>query len=974
MADEQKIDEVEEPDLNRYPSVILPQLQDIEKIFFELVAGGSVSEVKQFLESNENFNVNATDFRVKERSVPLLADSTDSVNPFSDIISAGDLHGNVSLRRGSKSSAVEACGARALGIRGKTPSSGRGRIAPELAFALVSGGTPMRHCGPSRGAECVTKFLRSEEPSEMKCLSVEISVNERITPDGLGSFRFLDYGAISRNIVTGAGDNNGPAPLLGTASVNAPQMGDKRRRSILRTKRDTFEKKEADSSLKVDFTRPGKAEVEFRGREKSRDVPRMRQSGGVTALHVAVKERNVPMIEYLLSHPDIDPSDTHLYAIRDNQLRITAIILDKLNEQAPGLEFAGVTHSADFPDDATPLAVAAQHGHFEIIDMLRRRYHILQRPHPPSCNCQEVCKVEREQGDLLMIEKTRLFLYKAVANPAYICQTVDDPILEAFNLSYELDKAASCDREFYNEYKELSARVSQFATDLIGCARKGEEVEVMLKRTTGFAHSSKFLYPRLLFALHYKQRTFVAHPNVQQLVESKWIGEWYEWKIMTTWRKCLSVVVRIFLLPLIVIVLFIAPNSRKAKFWQLPVNKFLSSIASYLVFLTVVFLESNADKSERLRGPPRTGYEWILAVYVLSFSWAVIRLCILHGPKKFFRTPWYWYEIIMIMLFILTFLFWITAALDVKITGQVELERKYWHKYDPTLIAEGIYCLATIMAFFRLMFICQLDYDLGPLQLSLGKMTKDVGKFIVLFSIIIFAFSAGLCKLYQYYDEMVQIDDESKLKVQQVSSFVNFIASLKTLFWALFCMSPIESADVVIENLPGETETETIVNHHSFTEIVGYISFAGYEFISVIVVLNMLIACMSNTFTKVTDNVIVEWTFGRTEAYVDFMLTTALPPPLNIIPTYAGVQPVIEYVKTLVKPSAGKRARWNLDHCCYIENLEKDRDNEFSIVMAQLVQRYFRQKNKETAESDVEGLRKEIMELRDLLRDALAPA
>lgn len=97
----------------------------------------------------------------------------------------------------------------------------------------------------------------------------------------------------------------------------------------------------------------------------------------------------------------------------------------------------------------------------------------------------------------------------------------------------------------------------------------------------------------------------------------------------------------------------------------------------------------------------------------------------------------------MLVLFILTFLFWIVAALDVRMNGQRDLERKYWHKYDPTLIAEGIFCLATIMAFFKLLFICQLDYDLGPLQLSLVKMIRDVGHFIAIFGIIVIAFTVG---------------------------------------------------------------------------------------------------------------------------------------------------------------------------------------------------------------------------------------
>ncbi|XP_012142580.2 short transient receptor potential channel 4 isoform X2 [Megachile rotundata] len=692
---------------------------------------------------------------------------------------------------------------------------------------------------------------------------------------------------------------------------------------------------------------------------------------GVTALHVAVHDRNLPMVEYLLSHPDIDPGDTHLHAIRDNEQKIALVILDKLNELTMGLEFVGVTQSSDFPDDTTPLMVAAQCGHFDMITFLRNRRHSIPKPHPPYCNCEAVCKIEREKSDLLTIGRMRLFAYKAITNPAYICQTVDDPILQAFNLAHELKQAASFDREFYHEYKRLSENVAQFATDLIACARSVEEVEVILQQSTGFAHSSKFLYPRLLFALSIKQRTFVAHPNVQQLMSSKWVEGWYEWKIMPMWMKCIHVAFRIVLLPVMLVVVLFAPNSRWSKRWQSPVNKFISSTASYLVFLLVVFLQSNIDKTNQLRGPPNTVYVWILVLYIVSYTWASIRLCVIHGPERYFTSAWNWFDLIMIFLFILTFMYWITAAIDVRINGQLELERKYWHKYDPTLIAEGIFCWATIMAFLKLMHICQLDYNLGPLQLSLGKMFKDVGKFTVLFSIMMLAFTAGTCKLYQYYDEMVQTDDQSKMKVQQASSFVNFVASLKTLFWALFCMSPIESADVVIENLPSDSENETVINQHTFTEFIGYLSFAAFTFISVILILNMLIACMSNTLTKVTENVIVEWIFGRTEAYVDYMLTTTLPPPFNIVPTYVGVQPVIEYLKIWWRPPPNKRARWDINHCCFIETTEKETSDAFDMVMGQLVQRYFRKKEKQETENEVERLTKEIVELRSLLRDAL---
>lgn len=53
--------------------------------------------------------------------------------------------------------------------------------------------------------------------------------------------------------MTSADGNNGVGPLSDPVSVNAPQMGDKRRRPILPTKRDTTEKKGADIAPKSRF-------------------------------------------------------------------------------------------------------------------------------------------------------------------------------------------------------------------------------------------------------------------------------------------------------------------------------------------------------------------------------------------------------------------------------------------------------------------------------------------------------------------------------------------------------------------------------------------------------------------------------------------------------------------------------------------------------------------------------------------------
>lgn len=96
-----------------------------------------------------------------------------------------------------------------------------------------------------------------------------------------------------------------------------------------------------------------------------------------------------------------------------------------------------------------------------------------------------------------------------------------------------------------------------------------------------------------------------------QLITMRWVDGWYEWKIKQPWMKCLFILWRLVELPVIVVVAIFVPNSRWSKLWQTPVNKFLSSTATYLVFLVVVFYQSNADKSEQLRGPPNTGIQTI---------------------------------------------------------------------------------------------------------------------------------------------------------------------------------------------------------------------------------------------------------------------------------------------------------------------------------------------------------------------------
>ncbi|XP_044267214.1 short transient receptor potential channel 4-like isoform X2 [Tribolium madens] len=654
---------------------------------------------------------------------------------------------------------------------------------------------------------------------------------------------------------------------------------------------------------------------------------------GVSGLLIAVQSRSEPMVEFLLSQQDIDIGDCVLHAIRDNQPKILELLLEKQRNTAPSLEYVGVTHSSDFPDYVTPLILAAQCGHYEIIELLIDRGHTIGKPHSPSCRCMD-CKAQLERDDLLHAEHLRLNLYKS--------------------LSAELRQCSFLVPEFRNNYLELATEVSNFAVELIAGCRNSGEVETILKQKAGIQNASIFMYPRLVLAMDYKQKFFVAHAHIQHIVESLWRGNWYDYNLKPIPAKIVYPIFRILLLPIIVVMCIFMPRHQMVEHWNIPLNRMINHVAAFLVFLVLIFLESNQSKEKQKRLPPNSGLEPVIIIFVVGNCWSVVRMCLIQGPRRYFTYLWNWHAVISNTLFILTFVFWLASYVDAVNNDQVDLERKYWHHLDPVLIAEGTFAVAVVMTYFKLMFYCRLNYYLGPLQISLGKMCTDMAKYITIFIIIIISFTAGLCRFYNYYDGMVQVDSNG-IKTAQVSSFIDFSTTLKTFFWAVFCMAPLETGDVIIENLPGDTENTTIINKHLFTEAVGYIAFALFEVLTVVMILNMLIATMSSTFQRVLDNIDVEWTFGKTDFYLEYMLQSTLPPPLNLIPTPSGISAFMEWFQS---PKVDPR--------------EEEKKNDYPALMSQLVQRYFRDKDSATSpENDLEFLKQEIAEIKQAVNDLL---
>ncbi|XP_008183081.1 short transient receptor potential channel 6-like [Acyrthosiphon pisum] len=597
--------------------------------------------------------------------------------------------------------------------------------------------------------------------------------------------------------------------------------------------------------------------------------------------------------------------------------------------------------SEEFPRFMTPLMLATQCSLYETVEYLVNRGHKLDRPHPPRCTCSDQCVAAATRGDVVADSSERLNGYWSISDPTFMCTTSSssDPVLECFRLYEELLQCGSTEQVHKTTYTQMATQVRQFAVEMIVNCRTSDEVKIMLRNRDGCRFRGKFPYPRLITAMDYKQKEFVAHTNIQQVLETAWLGDWIEWKSYSATWKLLYLLRRFIMLPAMVILGMLAPNSKMNQFNRLPINRMFNSLVTYLVFLWLLFRQSNADKFETRRGAPELGMLLPIAVFVVGHVLEKLKLRLQQGPERFFKNLWNVFDTVKLTLFSLAFLSWIAAALNIITQGSDDLDRKYWPWIDPQLVAESLFTMATVMAYLRLLFLCQLNYYIGPMQVSLGKVLHDFGKFATFLLIIMAAFTCGLGTYYSYYAGMVHKDPETGETTRQEDSFITVADTFKTLFWGIFCMTSLEAPNVVVTNTVAATgHIDAATQSHQFTQLVGYGLFAVFEVLMVVVMMNMLIASMSDTFQGVTDNAEYEWLFGRTQVYVSYMLLNDMPPPFNLLPTTG----LLFCAKRLVSNSShgysrmpGDDGRGDLDSRSTAE------DPEFRNLMTEIIKRYF---------------------------------
>ncbi|XP_034636331.1 short transient receptor potential channel 7 isoform X4 [Trachemys scripta elegans] len=716
---------------------------------------------------------------------------------------------------------------------------------------------------------------------------------------------------------------------------------------------------------------------------------------GQNALQLAVGNEHLEVTELLLKKENLARvGDALLLAISKGYVRIVEAILNHpafaqgqrltlspLEQELRDDDFYAYDEDGTrFSHDITPIILAAHCQEYEIVHILLLKGARIERPHDYFCKCNECA--EKQRKDSFSHSRSRMNAYKGLASAAYLSLSSEDPVLTALELSNELARLANIETEFKNDYRKLSMQCKDFVVGVLDLCRDTEEVEAILNGDVNIKVWPEHPRPslsRIKLAIKYEVKKFVAHPNCQQQLLTMWYENLSGLRQQSIAVKFLAVFGVSVGLPFLAIAYWIAPCSKLGRILRSPFMKFVAHAVSFTIFLGLLVVNAS-DRFEGVKNLPNetitdhpkqifrvktTQFSWtelLIMKWVLGMIWSECKEIWEEGPREYVMHLWNLLDFGMLSIFVASFTARFMAFLKAteaqqyvdqyvqdddlsNVTLPPEIAyftyaRNKWLPSDPQIISEGLYAIAVVLSFSRIAYILPANESFGPLQISLGRTVKDIFKFMVIFIMVFVAFMIGMFNLYSYY-----------LGAKYNPAFTTVEESFKTLFWSIFGLSEVISVVLKYD--------------HKFIENIGYVLYGVYNVTMVVVLLNMLIAMINNSYQEIEEDADVEWKFARAKLWLSYFDEgRTLPAPFNLVPSPKSFYYLIMRIKMcLIKlcKSKAKNCENDLEMGMLNSKLRK--------IMKRLIKRYVLKaqvdrENDEVNEGELKEIKQDISSLR----------
>ncbi|XP_027200011.2 LOW QUALITY PROTEIN: uncharacterized protein LOC113794122 [Dermatophagoides pteronyssinus] len=479
-------------------------------------------------------------------------------------------------------------------------------------------------------------------------------------------------------------------------------------------------------------------------------------------------------------------------------------------------------------DGRVPMCCAAGAGHYQVLSYLFKKEH-------DTLNLMEdrdflldlmVCSKQHENKPI------QEFILVSSA-----------PIDTAVKLAKSYENLAQKEKDRTRDLETVYHYCDQIATDLLS-----------ITATTNNAG-------RLLRAIDYKGTEFldvlielerkevVAQHAVQQYLTNVWMGtmKWAGWKFIILFFSML-------LCPFIWILISCPFGHRLSK---MPIIKFTLYLVSHIFFIVILTITTVNPWLPIYMNDGQFPYwhEWLLLVWVLGIFLAEVT-----NPAD--RDGLGGIKVVVVSV---CFMAVIVHILTV-ITGYFE----YFEEVTRLVmlyLRNQLLAVALLLSFLEFLNFLTFHHLFGPWAVIIRDLIKDLLRFLAILLIFMIGFSLHICAIYQPVFEPPDTVNGTLPSFGQ--EFQNPLDTFEMLFFALF----------------GLVEPDYMPPMHlspPVAKIIMKLVFGVYMMVTVIVLINLLIAMMSNTYQRIQAQSDTEWKFGRAKLIRNMTLTSPTPSPINI--------------------------------------------------------------------------------------------
>uniref|UniRef100_T1JXK5 Ion transport domain-containing protein n=1 Tax=Tetranychus urticae TaxID=32264 RepID=T1JXK5_TETUR len=566
---------------------------------------------------------------------------------------------------------------------------------------------------------------------------------------------------------------------------------------------------------------------------RSGDSLMSRDRQGRTCVHLASATGHRDMVALLLGQgAEINAQDkkgwTPLhYASRHGYLSVVQLLVE-----------SGADPTTASKDGKVPLCNAASAGHYDVLSYLLKKEH-----------------------DSLQLMDDKLFLLDLMNcsknhdnKPIREFVLVSDACIDtAVKLARSYENLAAREKERARDLETASAYCDTIAIDLLSIAATTNNAGALLRATDH--KNTEFL--DVLIELDRKD--VVSQHAVQKYLTDVWMGN-LRWPGL----KFVALFFSFLVCPIIWIIVSTPIGHR---LHRIPIIKFMSYLTAHIFFIVVLVYTTvfpGTALYEHEDSIPLWN-EWLLTLWLVG-----IAVSDMINPSD--KSGLGGIKVLILVIgFTAVAVHGITFILDEYVFDRQDMVLDdLWHvrRLDILYIRNQLLAVAMLLSFIEFLNFLTFHPLFGPWGVIIQELIQDLLRFLAILSIFLTGFTLHICAIYQPVYRAPESWNMTQIPIGQ--HFLKPGKSFEMLFYALF----------------GLVEPDTMPPMHlspDFAKIIMKLVFGIYMMVTVIVLINLLIAMMSNTYQRIEAQSDIEWKFGRAKLIRNMNRTLSTPSPINLI-------------------------------------------------------------------------------------------